>query len=77
MDLAGHEAFSKGKRGCEEMITIFSQPLLAYHHMMIGCLMLWSSRAGDLPIWGVKALEFIETLSREISCHHGARPASA
>ena len=50
MDLAGHEAFSKGKRGCEEMITIFSQPLLAYHHMMIGCLMLSSSRAGDLLI---------------------------
>ena len=30
MDLAGHEAFSKGKRGCEEMITIFSQPSLAW-----------------------------------------------
>ena len=63
MELVGHEASSKAKRGCEEMITIFSQPLLAYHHMMIGCLMLSSSRAGDLPIWGVKALDTIKTLS--------------
>ena len=33
--------------------------------------------SGDMPVWAVRTLHFIETLSREISCHTSVRNFSA
>ena len=42
--------------------------------MLLIDILILSGGPADM---GAKALEFIKMLSREISCHHGARPASA